>query len=139
MCLALQALVSKILWAFSSDLRATPQVQAAAPVGDGSRIVDILLTWPGGRVAVEVDGPSHFLRDASGARTILDTPTRMRNHILEQWGFTVVSVRLEDWPYRTWESAEFRQSLAARLRAAGVPLPPHSSSSRQTCAQSGVA
>jgi RAP domain len=103
--------------------RAAPHAQAAAPAGDGSRVVDLLLVWPGGKVAVEADGPSHFLRDASGARTILDTPTRMRNHILEQWGYTVVAVRLDDWPYGAWESDEFRQSLAARLCAAGVPLP----------------
>jgi RAP domain len=105
-------------------LSPAPQVQAAAPVGDSSRIVDVLLTWPGGRVAVEVDGPFHFLRDASSARTILDTPTRICKYILEQWGYTVVAVRLEDWPYGAWESDAFRQSLAARLRAAGVPLPP---------------
>jgi RAP domain len=103
--------------------RAAAHVQAATPVGDGSRVVDFLLTWPGGKVAFEVDGPSHFLRNADGALTILNTRTRMRNHTLEQWGYTVVSMRLENWPYGTLESDEFKQSLAARLRAAGVPLP----------------
>jgi RAP domain len=98
-------------------------MQAAAPVGDGSRVVDILLTWPDGKVAVEADGPSHFLRDARGALTILNTPTRLRNHIFEQWGYTVVSVRLDDWPYGSLGSTSFKEALAARLRAAGVPLP----------------
>jgi RAP domain len=92
-------------------------------VGNGSRVVDILLTWPGGRVAVEVDGPSHFLRDVRGALTVPDTPTRLRDHIREQWGYTVVSVRLDDWPYGSLGSYAFREALAARLRAAGVPLP----------------
>jgi RAP domain len=97
-------------------------------VGDGSRIVDNSLTWPSGKVAVEVDGFSHFLRDASGARTILITPARMRNHILEQWGYTVVSVRLEDWPVGSLESGAFKQALAARPQSAGVPLPPRGTS-----------
>jgi hypothetical protein len=74
-------------------------MQAAAPVGDGARVVDALLTWPGGRVAVEVDGPLHCLRDARGALTIPNTPTRLRNHILEQWGYIVVSLRLDNWAY----------------------------------------
>jgi hypothetical protein len=78
--------------------REAPQVQAAAPVGDGSAIVDILLTWPGGKVDFEVDGPSRFRSDASGACTILSTSMRQRNHILGQWGYTVVSVRLDNRP-----------------------------------------
>jgi RAP domain len=98
-------------------------MQVAAPVGDGSRVADFLLTWPGGRVTIEVDGPLHFRRAARGALTIPNTATRMRNHILEQWGYSVVAVRLEDWPYGAWESDGFQQSLAVRLRAAGVPLP----------------
>jgi hypothetical protein len=100
-------------------------VQAAVPVGDGSRIVDLLLSWPGGKVVVEVDGPSHSGRGASGALTILNTSTRMRNHILEQWGHTVVSVQLGTDSYIELESdkySAFRRSLVYRLRAAGVPL-----------------
>jgi RAP domain len=107
-------------------------LQAAAPMGDGSRVLDVLLTWPGGRVAVEVDGPSHFLRDARGALTIPNTPTRLRDHILEQWGYTVVSVRLADWPYGSLCTDEFRDALAARLRAASVPLQASSSASART-------
>jgi hypothetical protein len=128
------ASLTRTLQLAPSCRRAAPQVQAMAPVGDGSRIVDNLLTWPSGKVAVEVDGPSHCLRDASGARTILNTPTRMRNHILEQWGYTAVSVRLEDSPFESLESDEFRQALAACLQAAGVPLPPRISAASRTWA-----
>jgi hypothetical protein len=53
-----------------TGIRPLPRnLQASQPVGDGSRVVDMLLEWPGGRVAVEVDGPSHFLEDYAHGRS----------------------------------------------------------------------
>jgi len=97
-------------------------VQAAQPVGDGSRVVDVLLTWPGGSVAVEVNGPSRFGEDASGVRTRLSTSTLMRDATLRKWGLEVVSVRLKDYERGTLATPAFRNALARQLRAAGVPV-----------------
>ena len=51
--------------AFDLQLEFAAAVQTQAVVGDGSRVVDILLTWPGAprSLAVEVDGHYHFLED----------------------------------------------------------------------------
>ena len=89
-------------------------------MGDGSRVVDMLLKWPGGRVAVEVDGPSHFLEDADGERTTLTTGTLLRNRTLEQWGLTVVSLHFEG--PNDIHTASFAARMASQLREAGVPL-----------------
>jgi RAP domain len=89
-------------------------------VGDGSRVVDVLLEWPDGRVAVEVDGPSHFLVDASGKNTKLTTGTLLRNRTLEQWGLTVVSIHFEG--PNDIHTASFASRVEAQLRAAGVPV-----------------
>jgi very-short-patch-repair endonuclease len=96
------------------------KLQASQPVGDGSRVVDVLLEWPDGRVAVEVDGPSHFLEDADGERSTLTTGTLLRNRTLEQWGLTVVSIHLEG--PNDIHTASFAARVAAQLRAAGVPV-----------------
>jgi len=96
-------------------------VQAAQPVGDGSRVVDVLLTWPGGRVAVEVDGPYHFEEDATGARTRLTTSTLMRDATLQTlWGIKVVSIPIVGWG--DLRSSAFRTLVAERLCTAGVPV-----------------
>ena len=89
-------------------------------MGDGSRVVDVLLEWPGGRVAAEVDGPHHFLEDASGERTRLDTRTLLRNRTLQMWGFEVASIPVAGWG--DLRSLAFRALIVERLRAAGVPL-----------------
>ena len=64
----------------------------------GLHTVDVLLEGPplpaGVRVAVEFDGPSHFLRAAGGGGTA-PTPTgetRLRDTILRGAGFAVLAV-----------------------------------------------
>ena len=84
----------------------------------GTRVVDALLTWLGGRRAVKTDGPSHFL--PSGAPS---TATRLRDHVLGQWGIPVLSVPVAGRLMAYQRSAAFRRELAAQLRARGVPLP----------------
>jgi hypothetical protein len=101
-------------------------MQPSEAVGDGTRAVDILLTWPGGKpVAIEVEGPHHFLRSPGGGLNVVDTPTRLRNHVLERWGFAVVQVNRQnagvDYPHV--ESDKFRTWLEGKLRDAGVPVP----------------
>jgi hypothetical protein len=93
---------------------------AMAQRRDGSRVVDVLLKWPGGKLAVEVDGPTHFLEDAGGERTRLTTATLLRSHILQMWGTVVASIPVAGWG--NLRSPAFRALVAERLRSAGIPL-----------------
>ena len=94
--------------------RQTWQQQPAAEqrTADGAFSIDIAaVTAEGVSVAVEVDGPTHFLQPGNK----LDGPTAARNRALEARGYRVVSV-----PYWEWEglssSAQHRYMLA-RLQA----------------------
>ena len=104
-------------------------MQTSAPVGDGSRMVDALLTWPGGRLAVEVDGPTHFIPSPNGSGKVKSTATRLRDHQLAAWDVPMLSIPVTGIPLRHFKTAAFQAELAAQLRAAGVPLDTGSTSS----------
>ena len=87
-------------------------------------MVDALVTWPGGRLAVEVDGPTHFIPSPDGTGTVLSTATRLRDHQLAAWEVPMLSVPVADKPVRHFKSAAFMAQLAEQLRAAGVPIAP---------------
>ena len=98
-------------------------MQATTPVGDGSRAVDILVTWPGGHLAVEADGPTHFIPSPTGGGGIVkSTATRLRDHQLAAWGVPVLSVEVTDVPLPHFRSAAFKTLLTEQLRSAGVPI-----------------
>ena len=97
-------------------------VQAQQAVGDGTRVVDVLLTWPGGRLAVEVDGPHHFLTDPDTGARRRNGATVLRDAQLRRWGIDVLSVPVEGRSLRELRSPAFRAELAAMLRDHGVPL-----------------
>jgi hypothetical protein len=59
------------------------------------RRIDISLDYLGRRIAIEVDGPSHFIKTADGAYKP-NGETLLRNRLLEGAGWRVVSVQLED-------------------------------------------
>ena len=99
-----------------------PAMQASAPVGDGSRMVDALVTWPGGRLAVEADGPTHFIPSPDGVGTVKSTATRLRDHQLAEWDVPVLPVKVAGKPVRYFASSDFQAELAEQLRSAGVPL-----------------
>ena len=91
-------------------------------MGDGSRMVDALLTWPGGRLAVEVDGPTHFIPSPNGSGKVKSTATRLRDHQLAAWDVRMLSIPVADKSVPYLKSAAFQTALAEQLRAAGVPL-----------------
>ena len=97
-------------------------MQTSAPVGDRSRMVDALLTWPGGQLAVEVDGPTHFIPSPDGAGTVKSTATRLRDHQLVAWGLPPLCLNVADKPIGYFKEGVFQAQLAEQLRAAGVPL-----------------
>jgi hypothetical protein len=87
------------------------QEQLAAP--DGACLIDIAgVTADGVRMAIEVDGPTHFLWPDRK----LDGRTQHRNSVLAARGYAVVSV-----PYYTWEFKglhERQQHLLQLIQAA---------------------
>ena len=54
------------------------------------------IVFPNSRIVVEVDGPHHYSRDASGRLRELGQ-TVMRNNLLKSWGWRVVIVPYADW------------------------------------------
>jgi hypothetical protein len=50
---------------------------------EGVLFVDTLVSWPGSKLAIEVDAPKHYLRCSAGAaKPVLATPRRIRRHLL---------------------------------------------------------
>lgn len=123
-------------------------MQAGAIVGDGSRVVDALITTPqassssphqvaphhtaagpqsgataidpsstsaetadaSGKkqlVALEVDGPSHYVTDVSGARAGPDGASMLRNAALQAWGINVVSVKVAAASFEALRAPKF--------------------------------
>jgi hypothetical protein len=59
--------------------------------GKSHRIIDMALSHGDRRAAIEIDGPSHFVKTADG-KYELDGQTRLRNRLLEGAGWHVISV-----------------------------------------------
>lgn len=94
-----------------------------ATVGDGSRRVDILLQGRGGRLVVEVDGPSHFVTDYAGDTLLRATgKTVLRNWQLREWGYAVLSVPVGSRSCAELRSPEAGAWLLRGLRSIGAPL-----------------
>jgi hypothetical protein len=103
-------------------------LKAPAVVGDGSRSVDALVTWPGGQLAIEVDGPTHFRSSHSSHSSHSSScgppaaSTRLRDYILQQWGLQVLSIPVVGQQMHDMRSGAFKQHLGALLRREAVPL-----------------
>ena len=98
-------------------------MQDGAAVGDGTCIVDALVEWPQGRLAVEVDGPSHFTTLPDTGEAWPTGATQLRDAQLRRWGLDVLSVPVKSVSLAHIPSASFRAELAALLRSRGVPVP----------------
>jgi hypothetical protein len=106
-----------------------PQPEQPAQPAAGLMTIDILgrhMDAAGAprQVAVEVDGPTHFVSHLSAAPAgggvdvsySLDGSTQWRNAMLQHYGYVVVTV-----PYQEWDSRSRDQHVALlqrRLRAA---------------------
>lgn len=85
------------------------------------RHIDVAITQPGVRVALEVDGPHHF--SATGARRHPVGSTRLRNRLLSAAGWTVLSVPLDSLPpVGPAARADWVAHLRAALRGVGVQV-----------------
>jgi hypothetical protein len=90
---------------------------------DGALSIDIAATTrSGARLAIEVDGPTHFVQPG---RTF-DGPTLFRNRALAARGSALVSVLYWEWN-RLCGAAAKQQYLLSRLAAAAQAAQPRSS------------
>jgi hypothetical protein len=138
-----------------STWQQAPAMEQRTP--DGAYSIDIAaVTAAGGlQLAVEVDGPSHFLRQP---RRAVDGPTRCRNRALAVRGFSVVSMPYWEWRELTAGGEGDRQQQQQQQRylldksrccwrptgrvcggtaAASSAAPPHAGSSNVTAASGG--
>lgn len=77
-----------------------------AKIADGFFSADVALKIAGFEVALEVDGPSHFLRPGM----VPTGPTKMRDRALATKGWPCLSVPYFEWP----------SSVAKQARGRGV-------------------
>jgi hypothetical protein len=63
---------------------------------DCEHTIDVAITAGGKRLAIEVDGPTHFLQ---APQHTLDGSTQLRNRLLSAHGWTVVSVPHYEWNF----------------------------------------
>ena len=78
------------------------------------------LAQPDAKLAVEVDGPSHYLTDLSSGEIIINGPTRFKARQLRSFGWTVAHISYLDWDHK-FES-EKRQLVAAKLGELGFTV-----------------
>ncbi|KAG1679153.1 hypothetical protein FOA52_000508 [Chlamydomonas sp. UWO 241] len=79
--------------------------------------VDIAVQLPcGQKLAVEVDGPTHFL---SNVPTVPNGATRLRNRLLEARGWRVVSVPAKEWDRHFTKGKQAAHDYLTSLGACG--------------------
>lgn len=82
--------------------------------------VDAVVLWKGSWVAVEVDGPSHYLKgEWGGASREMTGPTKLRNRQLEALGWRVVVVPYWEWDQNKNSQAERHAYLSHKLNMNG--------------------
>ena len=72
-------------------------MQTQAAVGDGTCVVDALLTWRDAagqsqRLVIELDGPAHFTVCAESGERRPNGATLLRDGQLRRWGLPLLSI-----------------------------------------------
>jgi hypothetical protein len=78
---------------------------------DGYFSIDIAL--PDQRIALEFDGPTHFMSDGTNTQTM---KTKLRDLLLQKRGWRVVSVPYFEWDRHTTEAKENGLELGSHRR-----------------------
>jgi len=71
------------------------------------------LAQPESKIAVEVNGPSHYLKDSSRDKYVVNGATRFKSRLLRSFGWTVAHIAFFDWSEKS--KLERRQLLAKTL------------------------
>ena len=78
------------------------------------------LAQPESKLAVEVDGPSHYLKDVSSGENVVNGATRFKTRQLRSFGWTVTHISFLDWDHKS--ESERRQLVAAKLGELGISV-----------------
>lgn len=82
------------------------------PTADLAALIDIVaVTAAGVKLAIEADGPQHFVRPGN----LLDGSTQHRNRLLKARGYTVVSIPHWEWQL-TWTPNQQQAYLLSKLK-----------------------
>jgi hypothetical protein len=95
------------------------RVELEVPILEGLRMLDIVVTTPGegARVAVEVDGPSHFFAPPLGGGAPRPRPTRLRDRHIAAAGYSA-AFSISYLEFGGIGEAERHALLGSRLKAA---------------------
>ena len=76
------------------------------------------LAQPESKLAIEVDGPSHYLQDVTRGENVVNGATSFKARLLRSFGWTVAHISFLDWSHKS--DSERRQLVAAKLRELGI-------------------
>jgi len=78
------------------------------------------LAQPETKLAVEVDGPSHYLKELSSGKHVVNGATRFKARQLRSFGWTIAHISYLDWDHKS--ESERRQLVATKLEELGIPV-----------------
>ena len=78
------------------------------------------LAQPESKLAVEVDGPSHFLKNLPSEENVVNGATIFKTRQLRSFGWTVAHISFFDWDNKS--ESERRKLVIAKLGELGVPV-----------------
>jgi len=76
------------------------------------------LAQPDSKRAIEVDGPSHYLKDATSGEYIVNGATQFKSRLLRSFGWRVAHVAFFEFDK---SKSERRELLITKLAEIGVP------------------
>ena len=72
------------------------------------------------KLAVEVDGPSHYLKDLWSGENVVNGATKFKARQLRSFGWTVAHISFLNWDHKS--ESERRQLVAAKLEELGISV-----------------
>ena len=78
------------------------------------------LAQPESKLAVEVHGPWHFLKDLPSGEHVVNGATIFKTRQLRSFGWTVAHISFFDWIHKS--ESERRRLVAAKLDELGIPV-----------------
>ena len=87
------------------------------------------LAQPEWKLAVEVDGPCHYLKDLLSGENVVNGATKFKRRQLRSFGWTVAHISFLEWDHKS--ESERRQLVAAKLDELGIPVENHELAHRQ--------